>query len=120
DAVCGGHRRAVPDHPPWAVALLLLADAIPEHDDGVAAVAQRADMGLLGDPQLFAVLDSVLVHRSHSGFRHRPRPRTQPSSTHDLRGARLGLARLSAALAGVPTLPCGHGVPRRAARGVAS
>ena len=38
----------------------------PEHDDALAAVAQRADLGFLGDPQLSPVLDHLLVCRACS------------------------------------------------------
>src|SRR5262249_46860605 len=118
DTVCCGHRRAVPDHTPWAVALFLLADAVSKHDDGVAAVAQRTDMGFLGNPKLFAVLDPVLVRRSHPGFRYRARPRAPRSSTSDLWGARLGMARVGAALARVPDLTCHFGLPRCTSGGI--
>ena len=42
---------------------LLLARALPEHDVALAAVAQRAGLGFLGDRQLSPVLDHVLVCR---------------------------------------------------------
>ncbi len=43
--------------------LLLLARALSQHDGALAAVAQRAGLGFLGDPQLPPVLDHVLVRR---------------------------------------------------------
>ena len=49
----------------------------------VAAVAQRADLGFLGDPELHPVLDHLLVCRPHSRSRHVARPR------QDDHGARL-------------------------------
>ena len=64
------HRRHFSDHPSRPPDVFLLADALPEHDDGVAAVAQRADLGFLGDPQLHHVLDHVLVCRAYPRSRH--------------------------------------------------
>ena len=65
DAVRCDNRRHFPDHPPRPAALFLLAHALSQYDDGVAAMAQRADLGFLGDPELHPVLDPVLVCRSH-------------------------------------------------------
>ena len=59
-------RRPVPDHASRPAAVFLLARSISQHDDGLAAVAQRADLGFLGDPELSPVLDHLLVRRACS------------------------------------------------------
>ena len=81
----------------------------------VAAVAQRADLGFLGDPQLHPVLDHLLVRRAHSGFRDAARPRADPrqgaSSTARWRSA--GAAPRGT---GAPTRPCISRSPASACR----
>ena len=57
--------------------------------DAVAAVAQRADLGFLGDPQLSPVLDHLLVCRPDPRSRHLARPR------HGPRRAQASTARLA-------------------------
>ena len=51
----------MPDPPSRPADLCLLARTLSEHDGAVAAVAQRAGVGFLGDHQLPAVLDPVLL-----------------------------------------------------------
>ena len=114
-AVCRRHRRAVSDHASRPAAVFLLAAAVPEHDGGVAAVAQRVDLGFLGDLQLYPVLNHLLVHRSRSRSRDGSRPRQEPGRARAVRDFRARLARLGAALACLPRLSHHHGLPRRAA-----
>ena len=74
DAVRGRDRRLVPDPPSRPADLFLLAGALPEHDGAVAAMAQRAGLGFLGDPQLPPLLDPVLLCRPAARPRHDARP----------------------------------------------
>ena len=88
----------VPDLPSRAPALFLLARALSGHDAGLAAMAQRAHLGLLGDHQLSHLFDHLLVCRRPARSRDAARPLTRRLAK-DLRGLRARLARLGTALA---------------------
>ena len=92
----------IPDHPPRPAHVFLLAGPLPQHHDALAAMAQRAGLGLLGDPELPAVLDHVLVQRHDPGPRGAARPGAEADHAAFLRRAGARLARLGAALAGLP------------------
>ena len=64
-------RRALSDPSSGTADVFLLARALSQHDDGLAAVAQRAGLGLLGDPVLPPVLDPLLVRRPDPRSRRR-------------------------------------------------
>jgi hypothetical protein len=66
DAFRRRHRRHYADHPSGPPNLCLLARPLPQHDGALAAVAQRAGLGFLGDRQLPAVFDPVLVRQPDS------------------------------------------------------
>ena len=74
DAVRRRDRRHHADHPSRTADLCLLACALSEHDGALAAMAQRAGVGFLGDHQLSAVLDPVLVRQPDPRPRHHARP----------------------------------------------
>ena len=67
--------------------LRLLARALSQHDGAVAAVAKRAGLGFLGDRQLSAVFDPVLVRQPDSRSCDHARPH------QDARGAIVCTAR---------------------------
>ncbi len=79
--------------------LCLLARPLSQHDGALAAVAQRAGLGFLGDRQLSAVFDPVLVRQPDSRSRHHARPHADARGTIALWRLRAGLARLGRALA---------------------
>ena len=74
DAFRGRDRGPVPDLSSRAPALLLLARALSRHDAGLAAMAQRPHLGLLGDHQLSHLLDHLLVCRRPARSRDAARP----------------------------------------------
>ena len=99
DALRGVDRRPLPDHSSRAAHVFLLAHALPEHDDVLAAMAQRADLGFLGDPELPPVLDHLLVYRHDPRSRDAAGPGASEIAARVLRRAGARLARLGAALA---------------------
>ena len=115
DAVRGEHRRHFSDHPSRAADVFLLAHALSQYDACVAAMAQRADLGFLGDPELFLVLDPVLVCRPHSRPRHpaRPRPIESGERRSTARSHSAGAARRGT---GTPTRDCISRSPASACR----
>ena len=99
DAFRCRHRRDIPDHPSRPSDVFLLADPLPQYDARLAAMAQRPDLGFLGNPQLHPFLDPVLVCRPHSRSGHAARSCPHQMAKHDLRRAGARLARFGAALA---------------------
>ena len=80
--------------------VFLLAHALSEHDGVVAAVAQRLDLGFLGDPELPALLDPVLVCRPYPRSRHDAGSRPQQIPRDGVWRPGAWLARLGARIGG--------------------
>ncbi len=113
DAVRGRDRRHHADHPSGPADLRLLARPLSQHDGALAAVAQRAGLGFLGDRQLSAVFDPVLVRQPDSRSRHHARPHTDARGTIVVWRLRAGLARLGQRT-GAGCRPCIPRWPRSA------
>ena len=63
---------------PGPAVVLLLAAAVSEHDDALAAVPQRAGLGRVRREHLLHRVAVVLVHGHDPRPGHAPRPRHQP------------------------------------------
>ena len=122
DAICRQHRRPVSDPPSRPAMYFYWLTPYPNTMTRLAAMAQRADLGFLGDPQLHPVLDHFLVCRPHSRPRHASRPRQRRICPHYLwrSGARLARSarhwhpyerlHLTLACLGVPLVVSLHSV----------
>jgi hypothetical protein len=80
----------------------VLAAAVPEHDEHLAAVPQPADLGRVRGIDLPHRLTDVLVRRPGPRPGDAPRPGEEPPHPPPLRHAGARLARLGAPLGALP------------------
>ena len=99
DALRGGVRRHLPAVPHRPAVARVLAAALPEHDERVAAVQEPARLGRVRRLHLRARLVPVLVRRPDSRSRDAARSLAVEDRPDDLRHPGDGLARLGAPLA---------------------
>ena len=95
----------LPNSSPRACDVLHLARPLSQPAPALAAVAQRAGLGLLGDLVLPDLLDPVLLPRPDPRPRHPARPGEEQAGRPDLRRLRPGLARRPHPV-GRPRRPC--------------